>query len=178
MAQRSNKGLIIVYTGNGKGKTTAALGLTLRASGYDKKILIIQFIKSWFTGEKKALEKFPNVEFQQMGEGFVKILGDNKPIADHRNSAKNALKVAQEKITSSKYDIVVLDEIFVALHENLILLEDVFTIIKEKPETLDIVLTGRNAPEEIIEIADLVTEMKEIKHPYQKGVLAKPGIDF
>jgi len=175
---KQESGLVIVYTGNGKGKTTAALGLTLRASGYNKKILIVQFIKSWFTGEKKSIEKLPNVDFYQMGKGFVKILGDKKPIEDHKRSAQNALKFAQEKIRSSKYDVLILDEINVAIREKLIPISKVINLIKNKPKELDLVLTGRNAHKKIIELADLVTEMKEIKHPFQKGIKAKVGIDF
>lgn len=174
----NDHGLIIVYTGNGKGKTTSALGVALRASGYDKKILIIQFIKTWFTGEKKALEKLPNIEFYQMGEGFVRIQNDTLPIEDHENSAINALTFAQEKLASNEYNIVILDEINVALHEKLLNLDDVIKLVKDKPKETDLILTGRNAHEKIIELADLVTEMKEIKHPYQKGIKAKPGIDY
>lgn len=173
-----NKGLTIVYTGNGKGKTTAALGLALRASGYHEKTLIIQFIKSWFTGEKQALEKLPYVDFYQKGKGFVKILGDKKPISAHQKSAEKALKFAQEKISANIYDVVILDEINVALHEKLIPLSKVMQLIKNKPNYLNLVLTGRNAPKEIMDLADLVTEMKEIKHPFQKGLKAKAGIDF
>ena len=174
----SPSGLTILYTGNGKGKTTAALGLALRASGYGKKILIVQFIKMWFTGEKKALESIPNIDFYQMGEGFVRILDDDKPIETHENSANNALTFAQQKIMSSEYDIVILDEINVALHEKLIELNDVIAVVKNKPKKLDLVLTGRYADPKLIELADLVTEMTEIKHPFQNGIKAKPGIDY
>ncbi|KKP70060.1 cob(I)yrinic acid a,c-diamide adenosyltransferase [candidate division CPR3 bacterium GWF2_35_18] len=176
--KNTDNGLIIVYTGNGKGKTTAALGLALRASGYQKKVLIVQFIKSWFTGEKKSLEKLPDIDFYQMGEGFVKILGDKKPFKEHKDSAKNALNFAQEKISSGKYNVVILDEINVAIREKLIPLSEIINIIIKKPKNVDLVITGRNAPDEIIELADLVTEMKEIKHPFQKGIKAKAGIDF
>jgi len=107
----SDKGLVIVYTGEGKGKTTAAMGLALRAAGYGQKVLIIQFVKTWFTGEKGGFEKLPNVEFIQAGKGFYKILGDKLPETEHVEAAQEALELAQAKISSAEYDVVVLDEI-------------------------------------------------------------------
>ncbi|AFS79953.1 cob(I)alamin adenosyltransferase [Candidatus Nitrosopumilus koreensis AR1] len=173
-------GLTIVYTGKGKGKTTAALGLALRATGYDKKICMIQFIKgSWHYGEMDSTKKLePEFEMVTVGKGFVGIIDDKSPKEDHEKVAKEAIKISNEKIQSRKYDIVILDEINYAVNLNLISVDDVLELIKAKPEDVDLVLTGNYAKEEVIEIADLVTEMKEIKHPFQKGIKAKKGIDF
>lgn len=175
-----DKGLVIVYTGNGKGKTTAALGLCVRASGYDEKVCIIQFIKgSWKYGELDGIKKLaPNVELYQKGLGFVGIIDDKLDKSEHIKAAGEALRFAEDKILSGIYDIVILDEINVAIHLDLIKVDDVLALIDKKPELLDLVITGRNAGQEIIDRADLVTEMKEIKHPYQKGIMAQKGIDF
>ena len=176
----SKNGLTIVYTGKGKGKTTAALGIALRATGYKKKICMIQFIKgSWHYGEmesSKLLE--PEFEMVAIGKGFVGIIDDKSPKEDHQKVAKEAIKISNEKIQSGKYDTIILDEINYAVNLNLISLEDVLELIKSKPENVDLVLTGNYAKEEVIEAADLVTEMREIKHPFQKGIKAKEGIDF
>ncbi len=174
------KGLVIVYTGDGKGKTTAALGLCVRAVGYDEKICIVQFIKgSWKYGELDGIKKLaPNVELHQKGLGFVGIIDDKLDKSEHIKAAGEAMEFAREKIVSGKYDIVILDEINVAIHLELIAVDDLLKLIDEKPVLLDLVITGRNARAEIIEKADLVTEMREIKHPFQKGILAQKGIDF
>ena len=173
-------GLTIIYTGKGKGKTTAALGLALRASGYEKKICMIQFIKgSWHYGEMDSSKKLePNFEMVAVGKGFVGIIDDKSPKEDHEKIAKEAIKISNEKIQSKKYDIVILDEINYAVNLGLIDIADVINLVKNKPDFVDLILTGNYAKEEIIEIADLVTEMKEIKHPFQKGIKAKKGIDF
>ncbi|WP_428325050.1 cob(I)yrinic acid a,c-diamide adenosyltransferase [Nitrosopumilus sp.] len=175
-----SKGLVIVYTGKGKGKTTAALGLALRATGYDKKICMIQFIKgSWHYGEMDSTKKLePGFEMVAIGKGFVGIIDDKNPKEDHEKVAKEAIRISNEKIQSEKYDIVILDEINYAINLNLISVDDVLKLIKSKPDNTDLVLTGNYAKEEVIEIADLVTEMKEVKHPFQKGIKAKKGIDF
>ncbi len=176
----SKNGLTIVYTGKGKGKTTAALGIALRATGYKKKICMIQFIKgSWHYGEmesSKLLE--PEFEMVAIGKGFVGIIDDKSPKEDHQKVAKEAIKISNEKIQSGKYDIIILDEINYAVNLNLISLEDVLELIKSKPENVDLVLTGNYAKDEVIEAADIVTEMREIKHPFEKGIKAKEGIDF
>ncbi|ABX11978.1 cob(I)yrinic acid a,c-diamide adenosyltransferase [Nitrosopumilus maritimus] len=173
-------GLTIVYTGKGKGKTTAALGLALRATGYNKKICMIQFIKgSWHYGEMDSTKKLePGFEMVAIGKGFVGIVDDKSPKEDHEKVAKEAIRISNEKIQSGKYDIVILDEINYAVNLNLISVDNVLNLIKSKPDNIDLVLTGNYAKEEVIEIADLVTEMKEIKHPFQKGIKAKKGIDF
>ena len=174
------KGLTIVYTGKGKGKTTAALGMVLRAVGYDHKICMIQFIKgSWHYGEMDSSKKLePNFELVAIGKGFVGILDDKSSKEDHKKIAEEALKISKEKIQSDKYDIVILDEINYAINLELINVEDVLDIIKNKPDNVNLVLTGNHAKQEIIDIADLVTEMREIKHPFQSGIKAKKGIDF
>ncbi len=173
-------GLTIVYTGKGKGKTTAALGIVLRAVGYEKKVCMIQFIKgSWHYGEMTSSKKLePEFEMITIGKGFVGIIDDKSTKEDHKEIAKEAIKISNEKIQSGKYDIVILDEINYAVNLDLISVKDVLNLIKSKPQKVDLVLTGNYAKEEVIEIADLVTEMREIKHPFQRGIKAKKGIDF
>ena len=175
-----NDGLTIVYTGKGKGKTTAALGIALRATGYGKKTCMIQFIKgSWHYGEMYSSKRLePEFEMIAIGKGFVGIMDDKSAREEHEMIAKDAIKISIEKIQSGKYDIIILDEINYAINLGLVKVEDVINLIKSKPSTLDLVLTGNYAKDEIIELADLVTEMREIKHPFQRGIKAKKGIDF
>ena len=177
------KGLVIIYTGEGKGKTTAALGLVLRAVGYKKKCLIIQFGKAWFTGELVGIKKLsPYAAIIQGGKGFLNIknfaLKSNQPKDIHKKAAKEAYDLLYKEIKSDKWDIVVADEIAGAVSSGVLPAKLVLKLIKDKPFRLDLVLTGHFAPKELIKMADLVTEMQEIKHPYQKGILAKKGIDF
>lgn len=173
-------GLVIVYTGKGKGKTTAALGMALRALGYNYKICMIQFIKgSWHYGEMTSSKRLePEFELIAVGKGFVGILDDKSPRKEHERIAQEALRLSKEKIESKKYDIIILDEINYAVNLGLVKLEEVLDIIKIKPPKLNLVLTGNYAKKEIIDIADLVTEMREIKHPFKSGLKAKKGIDF
>ena len=177
--RNKRKGLVIVYTGDGKGKTTAALGMAVRAIGYNWRALMVQFIKGdWMYGELEGCKRLePNLELHRMGKGFVNIRGDNKPIEDHIRAAKSALNYVKENIDKN-YDIIILDEINVAVKEELVTTDEVLDMLHKRPPYLHIVLTGRNAPPEIIEAADLVTEMKEVKHPFKKGILAQPGIDY
>lgn len=179
-SEKKEKGLLIVYTGDGKGKTTAALGLCIRACGYDMKVAVVQFVKgSWQYGELDGIKRLePNVELIRMGKGFVGIIDDKLPREEHEKAAEAALAFVKELIQSAKYDIIILDELNVAVALGLIEIEEVLKVLADKPAKLDIIITGRNAHEKLIEAADLVTEMKEIKHPYQKGILAKKGIDF
>lgn len=171
--------MIYCYTGNGKGKTTAALGLALRASGYGMKSCIIQFMKgTWTTGEIEALKKIPEIELKQMGKGFYKILDDRFTEKEHQNAAHEALTTIEECISSKQHDILVLDEVNVAVDLKLLDASAVVAVLKKATPPLHILLTGRNAPREFMEIADLVTEMKEIKHPFQKGIQAVKGLDF
>ena len=174
------KGLVIVYTGKGKGKTTAALGIALRAVGYDHKVCMIQFIKgSWHYGEMTSSKRLePEFELTAIGKGFVGIIDDKSPIEDHKKIAEEALQVARNKINSKIYNIVILDEINYAVNLGLINLKDVLEIISNKSDDISLVLTGNYAKDELIEKADLVTEMREIKHPFKSGIKAKKGIDF
>lgn len=176
----SDDGLVVVYTGKGKGKTTAALGMALRALGHGYKVVMIQFIKGeWFYGELSSSSKLePDFELVAAGKGFVGIIDDDKPREDHVTAAKEALQISREKITSGKYDVVILDEINYAVNLNLINVGDVLELIKMKPKHTTLVLTGNYADEKVIEAADLVTEMREIKHPYKQGKKAKKGVDF
>ena len=178
------KGLVLVYTGDGKGKTSAALGNVFRALGHGWKVLVIQFFKGdWpiVFGEIESAKSHVNLEILQLGKGFVKIMGDKKPFSEHKLAAKEAVEFAKEKIYSGQYDLVVLDEINYAidyLEVRLVELKDVLEMIEKKPAHTHLILTGRDAKPEVIEKADLVTEMKEIKHPFQKGIQAQKGIDF
>jgi cob(I)alamin adenosyltransferase len=175
-----DKGLIIIYYGNGKGKTTAALGVALRAIGYDHNVCMIQFIKGeWNYGELYSSNKLkPNFELIVTGKGFVGIIDDDHHIDEHIQSSKNALKIAREKINSNKFNTIILDEINYALKLNLITENEVIDLLNTKPIELNIIMTGNYLSNKILELADLVTEMKEIKHPYKKGLKAKKGIDF
>ena len=176
----TENGLVIVYTGGGKGKTTAALGMALRAIGYGHKICMIQFIKgSWHYGEMDSSKRLmPEFELVAAGKGFVGILDDTSPKEEHEKYAEEAIEICKEKILSEEYDLIILDEINYAVNLGLIKSSSVVELIKIKPKELDLVLTGNHAKEEIIELADLVTEMKEIKHPFKSGIKAKKGIDF
>ncbi len=174
-------GLILVHTGEGKGKTTAALGLALRAWGSGLRVLILQFIKGGQTyGELKAIEALKQVrdtiEVRQCGRGFTRR--DESRKAEHIAAAREALHDAGEEIVSEKWDLIILDEINYAVKFGLLETADVLQLISKKPEALHLVLTGRDAQPEIIEAADLVTEMKLIKHPFEKGIKAQLGIEF
>jgi len=179
-SKKKKQGLLIVYTGNGKGKTTAALGMCVRAIGYDWKVSIVQFVKgSWKYGELKGIKRLePNVELTTVGEGFVGIVDDDKDFEEHVKAAKEGLTTAIEKIKSGNYQIVILDELNVAHQLGLVSNEDIEELLAARSEEQHLVITGRDAPEWLIEKADLVTEMKEIKHPYQKGILAQKGVDW
>jgi cob(I)alamin adenosyltransferase len=171
------KGLIQVYTGNGKGKSSAAFGLALRAIGRGLKVYIIQFIKGGFDyGELYIVDKLPNLTLKAFGRG--KFVTEKPAEKVDVEFAEEALALAEEVVKSGEYDIVILDEINVALNLKLIKLEKALKLIKDKPKHVELVLTGRYAPNEIIEIADLVTEMKEVKHPFNEGFQARKGIEY
>lgn len=180
MQKDSPTGLLIVYTGDGKGKTTAALGMCVRAIGYNWNICLIQFVKgSWKYGELKGLKRLePNVELHVIGEGFVGIIDDTKSFDEHREAAKKGLALAHEKIKSGRYQLVILDELNVACSLGLVTPEELEQVVTARPPELSLVITGRGASDWLKEKADLVTEMKEIKHPYQKGILAQKGVDW
>ena len=170
------KGYIHVYTGNGKGKTTAAFGLALRAEGAGLKVFIGQFVKGKTYNENVAAQKYlKNIEVKQYGLGCFII---KTPTTEDINAARKGLEEMGKNILSGKYDVVVMDEVTIALHYKLFTVEELLEIIKNKPEHVELVLTGRYAPTEIIEVADLVTEMKEVKHYYQQGVEAREGIEY
>jgi len=178
--KEKSRGWVIVYTGDGKGKTTAALGIALRASGHNMKVCMIQFVKgSWFTGELKSSQLLaPNFEIVRAGKGFVGIIDDKKPFSEHVAAAKKAMRESEKMISSGMYDIVILDEINYAVNRKLIGIRSVLSLIHGRPANVTLVLTGRGAPRAIIDSADLVTEMRKIKHPYEKGMTARKGIDF
>jgi cob(I)alamin adenosyltransferase len=177
---KKNKGMILVYTGNGKGKTTSALGTALRSIGYDWKVCMIQFIKGdWHYGEIESIRLLgSNMELYRMGKGFYHIMGDDQPEEEHRKAAENALEFARKKMLSGQYQLIILDEVLVSVHVKMLEEEALIDFLKDKPHAVHVILTGRGASERIIEYADLVTEMKEIKHPFQKGIPAVKGIDF
>ncbi len=170
------RGYVHVYTGNGKGKTTAALGLALRASGAGMKVFIGQFIKGQQYSELETIaHDLKNISVKQYGLGCLIV---DTPTIEDREAARKGFDEILQIIKSGKYDMLILDEINIALYYKLIELDELITLIKEKPQHLELVITGRYAPEEIIEAADLVTEMKEVKHYYQKGIEARKGIEF
>jgi len=168
------KGYVHLYTGNGKGKTTAALGLCLRAVCAGKKVFFGQFIKGMPYSELKAVDYLPGFEMKQYGNDcFIYRDPTDKDIT----LAKNGLKLLGEIVRSGDYDVVVLDEVNIALYFKLFDVKDVLDILSDRPEHTEVILTGRYAPNELIDAADLVTEMKEIKHYYQIGVEARTGIE-
>lgn len=174
--KNKRKGLVQVYTGNGKGKTTASLGLALRAIGHGMKVYVVQFMKGDTDyGEIVAARKLKNLKIVQFGR--KEFVDRENPAKIDIQLARKALKQAEKAIMSGKYDIVVLDEINVALEWKLIGLGDVLAVVKKRPKHVELVLTGRYAHPQLVRCADLVTEMREVKHPYQKGVLAREGIE-
>lgn len=172
-------GLIIVNTGNGKGKTTAALGLGLRAVGHGMKVLMLQFIKgTWLTGELCAVKRLgPDFRIVQLGQGFVKTQKREQSEGAIEN-ARTSWDYAKQEIFSDVYDTVILDEINNLIDYGLLNVDEVISVLNKRPKRLNVILTGRNAHVRIIELADMVTEMQEIKHPYKKGVKAQKGIEF
>ncbi len=175
--------MIAVFTGNGKGKTTASLGQAVRVLGRGKNVLMIQFIKGpWRSGEDEFAARFAirdsHFAIRKMGKGFVGILGDELPREEHEKAAREALAAFSEELKSGHWDLMVLDEVNVAVSLNLITADDVLRAIKDFPESKILILTGRGAPQEFIDAADIVTEMKEVKHPYQKGERAKYAVEF
>jgi cob(I)alamin adenosyltransferase len=174
-----HRGLIIVNTGPGKGKTTAAMGTALRAVGNGMKVLMLQFLKgSWHYGELDAAKAFgDNFVMKQMGRGFVKVGGAETDPEDIR-LVEEAWAEAREAIDSGKWDLVILDEINYAISYGMLDPAQVAETLKRKPEQVHVILTGRNAHPTIIELADTVTEMKQVKHAYEKGVMAQRGIEY
>jgi len=170
-------GLLIVHTGKGKGKSTAAFGLVFRSLGHGHKVGVVQFVKgAWETGERDVLMKFKDqVTFKTMGEGFTWETQDRqRDIA----AARAAWEEAKKMIADPSYNLILLDELNIVLRYDYLPLEEIIEVLNAKPEMTHVIVTGRNAKEELIEIADLVTEMTQIKHPFRDGVKAQVGIEF
>ncbi len=172
-----DKGLVQVFTGEGRGKTSAAIGTVVRALGNGLKVRIIAFMKAGHpSGEWEILSRLENVNISRFGaKGFV---NPDKPMQEDREQAAMALKEARESVMSGNYNVVLLDEVNVAAAWNLIDVHDVLSLIKAKPENVELILTGRGADKEIVKAADLVTEMLNIKHPYENGTVARKGIEY
>lgn len=169
-----NKGYIHLYTGDGKGKTTAAIGLAVRAAGAGKKVLIAQFAKGMYYSELNSLKKIPEIEVRQYGlRSFIR----GEPTREDIEAALKGFEEVAEFIRNNMYDLVILDEICIAVHFKLLDKQEVLTLLNDKPEEMEIVLTGRRAPDEFFGVAGLVTEMKEIKHYFKKGVNSRKGIE-
>ena len=177
---KKDTGLVIVMTGAGKGKTTAALGIALRAAGYDMQVCIVSFIKGdRHTGEVEGIKRLsPNVELHLAGKGFCGIRGDSYTFDEHKAKAQEALALSKAKLVSGMFDVMILDEINIAVAMKLIEISQVIDFIEHRPPHVHLVLTGRDAAPEIIERAHTVTEMKEVKHAYQQGLPPRKGIDF
>jgi cob(I)alamin adenosyltransferase len=180
LTPKHRKGLVVVITGNGKGKTSSALGMILRACGHGMKSSMVQFMKGdIYAGEWDGVKKLSSdVELIPTGMGFCGIEGNPYSHAEHREAAQRALRLAKEKIESGPFDIVVLDEINNALKLRLVDLEQVLNLITHKPPSLHLILTGRDAHPRVMALADTVSEVREIKHAYREGVEPQPGIDY
>lgn len=190
--QKSKLGLVHVYTGDGKGKSTTALGVAFRAAGHGYSVLIVQFLKGGaHTGEISAAKKFPNIRIKQFGRECPYSDKMRKGLIDCGNcrdcfnagedeigKVQNALKFSFDASASGKYDIVILDEINIALAIGWIRIRDVLNLMKKKSKNTELILTGRGAPKSVIRAADIVTEMKEIKHPMKKGVSVRRGVEY
>jgi cob(I)alamin adenosyltransferase len=174
--QEKRKPLVILYTGDGKGKTTAALGIVLRAWGRGMKVAMLSFIKSETAnfGEERAAKRL-GIEMVPLGGGFTWL---SKDLEKDKALAQRCWSLCREKIASGAHDVVVLDEITYPINYGWIDLDEVLTVLRERPPQTHVVLTGRDAPQALIAFADLVTEMREVKHPFQAGIKAQPGIDF
>jgi len=175
----AQRGLLMVFTGNGKGKTSAAMGVALRAAGQGFKTLMIQFIKgSWHYGELDSAPMLGGAfEIRPMGRGFVKV-GTEKPDPEDVRLVEEAWKAGVEAMHSGRYDMVILDEINYAIHYGMLSIDRALEGLAARPERLHVICTGRNAHPRLIEAADLVSEIKEIKHPFHEGILAQRGIDY
>jgi cob(I)alamin adenosyltransferase len=173
--KRLPKGYVQIYTGDGKGKTTAALGLALRAAGYGMHTYIGQFMKGHPYGELEALGAHPCITIEQYGD--VDCIRQEEIMPEHVIRAHRGLERARQAMHSGRYDLVVLDEVNVALWYELVRVEEVLALLDDRPLNVEVILTGRRAPQQLIDRADLVTEMQEVKHYYQQGVMARQGIE-
>ena len=169
------QGLLLVNTGNGKGKSTAAFGVAFRALGQGLKVTILQFIKGqWKTGEMETAQRL-GLELTPMGKGFT---WESDNLEEDKAMMRDAWRVASEKILSGNFDLIILDELNYVLGYGYLPVEDVVRCLKSRPAHVHVIVTGRNAPDELIAIADCVTEMREVKHPYRNGIQAQKGIDY
>jgi cob(I)alamin adenosyltransferase len=179
--RKPRHGLTLVFTGDGKGKTTAAIGLTVRAVGNRMRVFFLQFIKGqWKSGEREVLRGLPGVDLEVTGRGFTieGLRNPSIPMEDHAAAAAYGWQVAQHLVREGDYDMVVLDEILGAVTAGLVPLDELLELVRTRPAELHLVLTGRGAPPQLIEIADLVSEVQPIKHPYERGIKAQRGIEF
>ncbi|MEW6610146.1 MAG: cob(I)yrinic acid a,c-diamide adenosyltransferase [Patescibacteria group bacterium] len=201
--RKHGNGIVIVYFGDGKGKTTAALGLAMRALGRGMDVAVLQFIKSepgtgkgitWSSGERIFAETYSKSKIQNpkskmkvscgqlfiktLGEGFVRIRGDKRPFEEHRRAARKGLHEAEKMLRAGRFQVVILDEVLRAIEEKLLTVNSVVSVLKNKKRDVHVVLTGHHVPKEILAVADLVTEMRKVKHPFDVGILAKIGIDY
>lgn len=173
---KTDRGLLVVYTGHGKGKTTAALGMVFRALGRGLRVTVVQFIKGkWKTGERVFAERLPELRFLVMGLGFT---WESDDISRDKAAALAAWAEARQEIASGERELVVLDELTYAFHYGFIALDEVLERLRSRPPGVHVVITGRDAPEALIELADTVTEMKLVKHPFQRGEKAQIGVDY
>jgi len=174
------KGLTVVITGNGKGKTTSALGMALRALGHGMRVCIVQFMKGdIYAGEWDGVRLLGDkVELHATGKGFCGIRGNPYPWEEHRANAQDAVQLALQKIASGSFDMLILDEINNALKLKLVDLKQVLEILQQKPPLMHLILTGRDAHPEVVEMADTVSEIVEVKHAYRKGIEPQPGVDY
>jgi len=177
---KKKAGLVLVMTGEGKGKSTAALGIALRAAGYEMKVCIIEFMKgNMYSGEIDGIKKLSsNIELHITGKGFFKTTDNPETYREHRGKAQDAIMLAKEKVLSGKYDILILDEINMAVSLKLVDIDQVLELIESKPPLMHLVLTGRDALPDVIKRAHTVTEMKDVKHAYQQGIEPQKGIDY
>jgi len=177
---KERKGLVVVITGNGKGKTTSALGMALRACGHGMRICIVQFMKGdLYAGEWDGVKKMAcEIELHATGKGFCGIQGNPYPWEEHRANAQDAIDLVREKMASGAFDLMILDEINNALRLKLVDLEQVLGIIRARPPLMHLVLTGRDARPEVIELADTASEVREIKHAFRQGIEPQPGVDY
>ena len=173
----ADKGLISIFTGNGKGKTTAALGLAFRALGHDMRVCVIQFIKgSWQYGELNSAKPYSHLlDFHVMGKGFT---WQSEDLCEDTKIAQNAWEFAKKTIEENNHDIIILDELTYLVSYNMVEEAEILKVLQNKEKNLHVIITGRNASPGLIDLADLVTEMKEIKHPYQNGIKAQKGIEY
>ncbi|OGL87707.1 hypothetical protein A3I42_01775 [Candidatus Uhrbacteria bacterium RIFCSPLOWO2_02_FULL_49_11] len=203
MKKNEPQGLVMVYYGDGKGKTTAALGLAMRALGRGLNVAVLQFIKgepgvgkgiTWATGERifaaafakfkvqsskfKREAKLGNFIIKVLGEGFVKIQGDRRPFEEHREAAVKGLRYAEELLREGEFQVVILDEALRAVEEKLFTAKDLMKVLRSRKKSVHVALTGHHVSKEILKTADLVTEMRKVKHPYDRGIFAKIGLDF